>query len=105
MARYRQGRAPEFLREAFTAAVLDAVREEYTPGNRIFKFNLELRRQWDSWDAESRLYWASGQLWRSSDLMPPPLSEALQLPGRSSYGRGARKVRAMLRDGISPRAA
>jgi hypothetical protein len=31
MARYRQGMAPEFLREAFTAAVLDSVRQAHTP--------------------------------------------------------------------------
>jgi hypothetical protein len=99
LARYRQGRAPEFLRDCFVAAVMDSVHGTRTPGSRLFRFNMDLRRQWDRWDTESRLYWTSGQLWRSNQPMPDHVCDALGLERGSTFGRGARHVRARLSKG------
>lgn len=95
-AKYRGGHAPAYLRTAFDMAVLDRERGTRTPGARLFFFDLETRSLWDRWDTESRLWWASGQLWRSGDLLPDDICAVLDLPAGSSYGAGSRALRRSL---------
>jgi hypothetical protein len=96
LGRYRRGHAPEFLRGAFDAAVLDSVHGTQTPCSRLFFFDLETRRRWDRLGTDGRLRWASGQFWRSGDLMPANVCEALGLPEGSSYASSSRVIRARL---------
>lgn len=95
----RNGHAPGHLREAFVV-VVEAMLEGGDENEPIF-WDPRTQARWESMPLHKKARWISGRLWHCTDIMPWQLCDTLGLRHGSTYARGARLIREMLR--VDPR--
>lgn len=83
--------SPSHIRDAFCELVVDGI----TYVDFLYP-NLEAR--FEDMDADEQLWWLAGQLWNCTDVMPYYVCDELELELGSTYARGARASRELLRE-------